>query len=574
MLDVTAPTPPPAGMRAPWLRWLAVAALLAAAAVAVLALPVLFDRSMPNIDRDTHFRWLFQFREAIESGEPYPRWLQRANLGLGEIGYSAYIVYWYLSAGLQLLGLDVWSSVQALAVASLLAMGLITYGCVARLAPAGWAVTAALLMIAAPFPVFLVTHYSAFPWSFSLWTALAFIVLSLKPEQTAGSRALLLMVTALMCLAHVLVGFMALVSVGAVMAWQAWRQRHEGGGRRLAWWCVAVGLGVGLVAFQLLPSMQTRTLLKPPDATHAHYLDWHNSFTFPLVTSALYGQRWFSVQWLHSSLLLAVVAAAAWALRGARTAPAQRAFVQALLATAGVALVLSSELAYPVYQLISPFRSVQWPYRFLCIASVAGVLAAVATIGLPTQRRGRPVPRVALALSLAALVGFTALLQWQVLRTGTPLDRSGRLLEGSFQQHGLELTTVGPDWRRYVDEGGLAAECRRLGLACTEAPGTTQNRHWIIETPAAAVVRLPLFDSPTWRLEIDGQAAPKALDPATGLITAQVPAGRHTIGVRFVPLSAAGLGSAVSAGSALVAMLLAAAAWRRRRRPVSPSSIS
>jgi hypothetical protein len=65
--------------------------LVAAAAYAPL---LVTDRVIPNIDFQTHYRWLTQFSAALAEGTWYPRWMPLANLGLGELHYSPYPLYY------------------------------------------------------------------------------------------------------------------------------------------------------------------------------------------------------------------------------------------------------------------------------------------------------------------------------------------------------------------------------------------------------------------------------------------------------------------------------------------------
>jgi hypothetical protein len=79
---------------------------------------------------------------------------------------------------------------------------------------------------------------------------------------------------------------------------------------------------------------------------------------------------------------------------------------------------------------------------------------------------------------------------------------------------------------------------------------------------------LPLFAFPAWRVTIDGAAVPTASDPATGLISVDLPAGAHRVAAAWKRLGVERAGLVIS-GLAVLALAILALS---RRSSVSARS--
>ena len=88
---------------------------------------------------------------------------------------------------------------------------------------------------------------------------------------------------------------------------------------------------------------------------------------------------------------------------------------------------------------------------------------------------------------------------------------------------------------------------------------------WVVKTPEAVRLTLPLFQFPTWQLRVNGAVVPAVVNTATGLIVVDVPQGKNSVTVNWMALHEERIGMIAS----LVATLILAAAfavqlWRRR----------
>jgi hypothetical protein len=97
--------------------------------------------------------------------------------------------------------------------------------------------------------------------------------------------------------------------------------------------------------------------------------------------------------------------------------------------------------------------------------------------------------------------------------------------------------TVGPDWERYVQDGGFETECASKHAQCHEAGSARRTRRWRIDASQTTTLRLPVFAFPAWSLARDGAPLASAIDPATGLIAVELPAGRNEVSLTWAGLS-------------------------------------
>jgi hypothetical protein len=230
--------------------------------------------------------------------------------------------------------------------------------------------------------------------------------------------------------------------------------------------------------------------------------------------------------------------------------------------TALVALVLSAEPSWPLYERIGVLRAVQWPYRF---ATVAGLAAALAMCSALVHAGA--LPRFRAVLAVATLVQGTLVigLLWQAVANGgqpMPLaKRDGQI----FFQFGNELRTMRPGWREYVEKGGLQGECRRIGIECSTTALNAHRKHFMIKHERTTSVRLPLISNPAWEVRLNGQLVEPEVDAGSGLIVVRLPSsGRSDVRLDFVGLPQEALGRWVSGVALLVVMVVIALAARSK----------
>jgi hypothetical protein len=96
----------------------------------------------------------------------------------------------------------------------------------------------------------------------------------------------------------------------------------------------------------------------------------------------------------------------------------------------------------------------------------------------------------------------------------------------------------------------------------------THVRKLRVDASRRTRVRVGTFAFPGWKVRVDGRPVP-LMD--AGLIAFEVPAGRHDVEIAFEPTWDRRLGAVTSALTA-VALGIAVAVLRRRRKPAGPTT--
>jgi hypothetical protein len=206
----------------------------------------------------------------------------------------------------------------------------------------------------------------------------------------------------------------------------------------------------------------------------------------------------------------------------------------------------------------TPLRMVLFPHRFIYVTSATGLVANLFALW-DSQRMEQPWPRK-LVLMFPLALGFatTGLLSAKmVFIDGKPFHLSVDETVPYRGQAEYRLAGQGEQWEDYYRAGGLAAECRELMLACRTIETSSRLQAWSVSGAHPAHLRLPLFAFPAWRVTIDGAAASTASDPATGLISINLPAGAHRVAATWKRLGVERAGLVISGLAVLGLAILA-----------------
>jgi hypothetical protein len=307
----------------------------------------------------------------------------------------------------------------------------------------------------------------------------------------------------------------------------------------LSVFCTVAG-GLLLSAAYLLPALASRPLINA--AVWQESYTPFNAFALSTVTALVFGIRWLAFQWPIAVVFTAVVALSAVALPRAPAALRNGLLWPALL-MCGLSLFLATELSYPLWLPITPLRYVQFPHRFLTITGVVGPALAVPALANLARREWLA---WVLGAALAVQAGMAVAV---VVKDGlidgqpTPFAVTDRLIPWMGWAE-YDLASAGPDWPRYLAEGGFGAECARRHVTCSSMTRHGRAMTWQVEAAAATDLTLPVFDFPALHAVVAGQDAVSRRDPATGLIAVAIPAGGATVAVewRMLPSEVAGLG--------------------------------
>jgi hypothetical protein len=556
----------------------------------------------------THDGQLYYYQTAalqhgFENGLIYSRWLPDAALGYGIplFNYREPLPR-YLLAGLAETGLPLPLALNLLMTLCLLATGWGSY----RLARDVFqdelsALLSGAAAMAAPYLLLNVYRRGALPECAALaltpWVWWAFWRIGHGHKRAPILAAIL---WAALILTHNISALLmapALLAYAALLAYlSADHPRDLLSPRR--WLRPLTGFlgGVGLAAFYWIPAFFEKDLIQIGAAVSTR----NNSYLFNFVglrellspptahNLALLNPPLRITLGLPLVLLAAVGLVGGWLAYRDRSRRAHLAFFAII---AALYLLMVTPLSRPLWDAIPTLAFVQFPWRLVgrsagLVAPLAGVGGAVLA-GWAGRRLGKWAA-AGLASALALLMVGAALpqtypLQWCPLPghpTIVDVNRfeQGGLVgldnEGSYFPLGVEKPHDSPLLADYAS-GRTPERFDPRALpdgATSEITYHPLGADVTIDTPTAFTARYLTYAFPGWTVTIDGQRAPLEAEPDSGLITFAVPAGEHTIVVRFGPTPLRGLASALS-GVTLIALAAIAVLghWPKTSHEPQPS---
>jgi hypothetical protein len=510
-------------------------------------------------DIAVHLRWVEQFHAALQDGVLLPRWAYAAQLGLGDPSFFYYQpLFYYITSAFLWLGASPERALVLAAAMPFLMVAAIVYWHFLRPYPTRSAVFGAMFVVGCPTLYFMSTHLAAFPWSLSIPFSILFAAESVRDKPRVHHIALLL---CLICLSHLLSGMMALLCVGLARLIYVPLQRRTLGAH--ATWLCGVVLGLALAAFFIYPALTEMHLINP--AGWEQNFDWRRCFSLPFVSQFLFGTYWFGIQWPFAAVCLAItLLVLVPRIPSPLTAGQRNAKRLAIIALC--AFAFGSELAYPLYALLPPMQKLQFPYRFMFLASILASIALMIHLNEGAWRRWSKWVRGAALVLIAMQCGQAALLQLKIVRDGERMATHEQYFSGRFGQPEYLLAVRGPAWTDYVKAGGLVGDCTRMGIGCRNIVHGSHAFAVTIETPRALRLRLPVFAFPAWEATVDGRVRAFAVDKETGVIALDLAPGVHEVALRFGRLPAEVAGIWISAVALGMLLLLSVRACHARLR--------
>lgn len=514
-------------------------------------------------DIKIHFRWALQFAAALSEGVLYPRWASYSYYGLGDPTFLyMHPLFYYAVAALNVVTGSLWTAILAVGAVSTAATVAVTYWFAREYTTATLALAAGAAMAVSPY-AFHLAHYQQFlPMHFAMPMLVLYlgVVSSVSSLQRIPLTAVSL---ALLVMSHVLAAFMALICTSLIVLWRAVRERDTGL-HQLLQHGLGVLLGLALSAIYLLPALTTQQLVTPAGWYAPVHLDWRNAFLLQYLTLPATGFRWFHLQWtipLLTVLACGLAGCFLW-LANSKSSDSWRRALE-MLAMAVLALLLGSEISYPLWEHGAILRRLQFPLRFLQIACVASIFALVWSAACVVQARKKMV-WIMIGAFLAGSVAMLGALERQYAAEAKPVLT---VAAPGFTQRGqaeMKPATAGDAWRKYLDQGGWETDCSSLKLSCVRSVTKTHHKVWVVEaTTDIQALRLPMFWFPGWEFLVNGEAVTPSVDQDTGLPTIALRPGKSAIEARWVGIPQERSGAAISL-VALLTTLCLLYAYRKR----------
>jgi hypothetical protein len=576
------------------LEWLA---LLSLCAVAVL--PLLRSQSPCTHDGDFHYFRVVAMRRALEQGLLFTRWLPDLAFGYGYpfLNYRAALSY-YVALGLYLVGLPLPLALNLVYVLSILGCALGAYLLARDLFGPQAAVVAAVAYAYAPYQFLDALLRANAPESVAL-ALLPLVLWAFRRLVLVGGRRWFLLsaglLTALL-LTHNISSMLFMPFLLAYLLLLGWAYRWRGAWARVA---LALGLALGLTAFFWLPALAEQGYVQLHMSRVTRNNDFHYNFLAlrevfappaPVDTSLMNPPME-----IHLGLVQAVLAGmglvVGWLRSGARPGSVQEADVRREWRGSLAFLALSSALfifmttpaSLWLWENVPLLSFVQFPWRFvgraaLPVAVLCGALFASVSVPRNSQLPARNSRLTPVLLPLAACGLILASLPSSYPPRGI-CPREARPAVTDVHQYERESGLVGvdpegsyfPAWVEerpeespleglYTDGEAVArfdASTLPEGAAVLEAEYGPNRARLEVASPRPFRALYRSFYFPGWRVWVDGEPVEVAPTDPAGLISFDLPAGRHVVTVRFGETTLRMVADAVSVISLLVLVVVA-----------------
>ncbi len=538
---------------------------------AVAITPLLRGQSPCTHDGDLHYFRVTAMKHAFQQGILFSRWLPDLAFGYGYpfFNYRAPVSY-YLALGLHLTGLSLPWALNLVYVLSILGCGLGAF-LLARDIFGPWAgLVAGVAYAYAPYQFVDALVRANAPESlalalmpFVLW---AFRRLALNSSKGSGRRWFLASVgsLALLYLTHNISSLLFTPLLIAYLAALWWTHRQERD--RWALVALALGLALGLTAFFWFPALAEKRYVQLHMSRVTRNNDFHYNFLglreifsppTPLNTALMNPPMK-----IHLGLIPAVLAALQvfkWAggqvASGKWASSRERWTISGFFALAAAVLIfMSTRASVWLWEHVPLLPFVQFPWRLIGRAALPTSLLAGALFSNQTQQTHSKSHAsrftfyfVVPALILAALPslypphGYCPKSPHPTITDVFAYERQTGLVgvdpEGSYFPIWVKnRPESSPLEEQYATDGTIARfDESRLpeGAEVLEAEYGPNRARLILESPEPFRARYLTFYFPGWRVRVDGE--PVEITPAEpdGLITFDLPAGRHEVTIRF-----------------------------------------
>ncbi len=562
-------------------------AVIVVALCLIAVVPWLTRPGLPaGTDAEIHVPRVAEFARVLADGVLYPRWAPDFYLGYGYPLFNFYAPLVYYLAQPLYLFVSAAGAVKALFVIGTLLAGLGMYafaqqslGRLAGVVAAAAFLYAPYLALIDPFVRVDLAEYFAIAWM--PWVLWGFDRLLKEGHQADATMAALLL-TALAMTHNVMLMLFVPLLAAYLLLWLCLR-------RERSTWARVIGAGilaVGLSAVFWLPALAEKQYIILDQVIGHDDFDFHRHFltlgellrpSSALDLGALNPPVAYTlgiVQWIGG-----LAGWLAGGLSGRRAGMGGAGnyrfsivnFMGAVALTLGI---LALGISARVWEAIVPLRYVQFPWRLLGVialpiawlmgagvaavgarwrAWVAGGALALVLIGAlpvlypppwtPLQANFSPYDMIQLELDGVAL-GTTANREYTPVWVKLPPHESGDVL-ASYEAGEL----VSRFDRKSLPQGASLRVVRS---------GTTRDTFEII-SPQPFIARIRRFYFPGWRAWVDGKLTNVVPGEPHGFITVLLPAGKHTLELRFGSTPPRTVGMIISAIS-----LLALAGWNAR----------
>jgi len=536
------------------------------ALVLLIGIPMHAPGVVKAYDWGLQIAWIERFYLSLLEGNFWPQWLSDADGGRGAPVFVFYppLAYFIAGAFRHIAG----SSVLALELTQTTALVLL-YASSFRLfrlnCSAATAAALALLTCCFPAVLFVTLRVHMLAAAIALPAFPMMLRAVLVVHSSVASRILAMaFAVAWLAWSH-LPSLMMAVSLAVLLSLLTYARVLGPMRAQLCVAMVGIAFGIAIGAAPLAPALFEANEVSMA-ALSGGNLDWRDNFLWV----SHHGVDSFRAD--YPFLTLSAVASSIFALVALATArqdsPERRRQHRGIALTALFSLLLTSPLAWPLYESFWSLQALQFPWRWLPFASVLAMCAVASIVGSSVRRNAWMSACVAVAVFGYASValGLGGMLsqrpntepneeRWMVeqMPRGAPEYRP-RLLANSHSEY--ELADPGP-----------AAASSSPEIRLQPVIDQSMERRWAVNAKAPGFIEFGVACFPGWVAYSDGNEAALGCNPR-GLLTLEVDSGRFDLLLRFETTRIRQITRAVSLLASLVWLI-----WIVQRCVARPNAL-
>jgi hypothetical protein len=552
-----------------WLGLICVACSLLMLAFPILGIPDGYDVAQ-------HLRFAAAYQDAILDGSFVPVWASIDNLGFGSVGVRFYPPFAdYILAITQIFTND-WY--QTLWINSFFWMfpGCIgVYFWVKEFRPPMHAAVAAILYAIMPYHLLQIYQfqlYSEFVASAILPFCFLFATKLIKRGSTVDVLGLAVSCS-LLLLTHIPSSMIGFAGLGLYVAFMIdWKSPLKTIGR----FAVATALALTAASFYLIRLITEVDWVKHSTAEFSTGFYDHRRHFFPIIYNFgdWYWQRMLWLLDLPIILTLLILLPLIFCVVRPRNFGAagrlERKMLIAVSVTGLFSIFMLSMISGFVWNTVTILQKIQFPWRFLSVASLMGAVSLTLAVSLLLDRYRR-FSRLIIYSTTALILGTFLFDLTQTILTAAPLTRE-KFYEMVVNKREEEACTCW--WPTWAERGALenhehiTASDRSVNILTWKG----DSRSFIVDKGLPSTAQLATFYYPYWKATINGVPAPVEKD-ANGAMSIALPPDRAEVNVFFeepAPLLAAKYLS-IFAWLSLLAAFPSTLLLAKKRRITSPT---
>lgn len=504
----------------------------------VVMLPVYFLGIPDGSDLGQHVLFAERYYSGIINGEWFPGWSAKDNFGFGSAGIRFYppLAYYVLAISKAAIG-DWYLTIFANVLGWMFAGCVGVYYWLREYLEPRTSLLAAILYALVPYHLFQFYQTVLFA-EFAAAGILPFVFLFAHRVVTRGRWVDVISFAAayaMLLLSHIPTSVIASMSLGLYVVLAVERGRILAVIRRFAGAFVASIAASAFYLVRLVSEVDWIQHSGPKYYLTGYYSYKQYLFPMILVSPLQYEGKmlWhLDIQIVLTAIMFAApIAILVWSPRKCEGRGIVRTLILPTTLCGVFSLFMMSAVSLPIWDRLTVLQRIQFPWRWLSLFSLFGVVALAAAFARIRDQRPRLEKIAAYSVGLIILTFVLFDLTQNILQSGPlPPDKFDEKL-AKFQSEAACPCW----WPVWAKEPALSnkQEISLEGRDLLSSQWTQEQRRFRLSPGLAdSTARLPLFYYPHWKAYADGIAARTGMDE-NGALTIDVPAAATELNLRF-----------------------------------------